>query len=111
MIRWMFRILLSLFFLSVAASSVRSPATWPWMIIFFVAGSGVFLKAIGFFRRQKCPECGKTFARDKEKVIRHPVRFWQFERRITRYNPCKECHHRMDVRKEVKPRYWFDTNG
>lgn len=111
MIRWLVHILLSFFCLSIAGLSTLSSETWPFVVIFLVAGIGFFIKAIWDSGNRKCPECGRKFARDKEITIQHPIRFWHHERRITRYKPCKECNHRMDVKKEVKPRYWYVTRA
>ena len=109
MIGCFFRILLGIFCLLIAVSVARVTDTWPFTFLFLVVGAGTILSAFVNFNRQKCPECGRSFARGKEKTINHPVRFWHTQRRVTKFRPCKECCHRMDVQKKTVPRYWFES--
>lgn len=110
MIGWLLRIMLGMFCLLTAGSFALAKDTLPLSFILFGGGIAIIIKSFVYLSRQKCPECGRSFARDKEEVVRHPVRFWHIERRITTYRPCKECRHRMDVKKKTVPRYWFESH-
>ena len=109
MLRWLFTILLGLLLLYVSFWLYRfDPESWPMSLVVLGFSFLCFFKAMWISKSERCPECGKSFAKGKEKVVEHPVRFWHAEKRVTRYRPCKECCHRMDVRKKTVPRYWFE---
>jgi hypothetical protein len=111
MIGCLFRIVMSIILLAASIIMLARPGeTWPLIFVFCCLAIALILSAFGSYHALQCPECGKRFARGEIETIEHPVRFWHANVRITRYKPCKECKHRMDVEKKVYPRYWF-TSG
>jgi len=110
MLRWLLTILIGLSLLPASFMFyLYDPGAWPVVLLVFGLALLSLRKATWISRNEECPECGRSFARDKEEVVKHPVRFWHVERRITTYRPCKECRHRMDVKKKTVPRYWFES--
>lgn len=111
MLRWLFTIMIGILFLPASIMLyLYDPGAWPMVLLVFGLALFSLHKATRISKNEECPECGRAFARDEMKVVKHPVHFWHIERRITTYRPCKECRHRMDVKKKTVPRYWFESH-